>query len=392
MSTRMTCEEFDDKMMDELYGELDAAGSDALAEHAAECASCAAKISKLRATRSALGSLEITPPADMESRILAAAAAAEAAMSMPPATPSNVIALPLGQHAREMAPPPAPRPEQGGKVFAFLSKPQLAAAAVVILVLGAAAFTTVGMSMKRSPMAASEADNAPAAVAASAATPVPMQAAAPAATMTIAAQDEPAPAASAAPIAATPPPPPAATMAGGGLAFNDPNDLSGASAQKKSVEAFGASAPAPRPRAVHAPPAAAGPAPATKPAAAGGKSGNGDFDTAKRLADSGRCGEALPILESLAPSDPRADLLAARCTQRTRGCVAATARYDEVLSRNSGNPTGATAAREKQQCQAVLDQAEKAEAKPGAGTPSTHAKPAKPAADPSPPATSTTKR
>lgn len=382
MSTRMTCEQFEDAMMDELYGELDAAGSDALAEHAAACESCAAKISKLRSTRNALGALVVTPPEDMESRILAAAAAAEAAMSMPPAMPSNVVALPFAQHGREMAPPPGQKPPQEGsaKVFAFLSKPQLAAAAVVILVLGAAAFTTMSVSMKRSsPMAASEADNAPAAVAASAAQ-APMGAPAPAATATtIVAQEESSPMASAAaPSFATPPPAaapaPAPTMAGGALAFNsDPN--ADGPAMKKARPAT---------KTVHAPPPAQ-PAPAAAAKAPADSKEGGSFESAKKLADAGRCAEALPTLEALAPSDPRADLLAARCVRNTRGCAAATARFDEVATRNSGNATGATATREKQQCQAALDHAE---AKPGAGTPSTHAKPAKPAVEASPPATS----
>lgn len=385
-SRPMTCAEFDDAMMDELYGELDAATSDRLAEHATSCASCAAKFSKLKSTRSALGGLVVTPPDDMESRILAAAAAAEAAMAAGPVPmPSNVIALPIAHHARDMAPPPVPGPqppkqEGGAKIFAFLSKPQLAAAAVVVLVLGAAAFTTMSMSMKRSPMAASEADQAPAAVAASAAPgaanePSPMATA----TTIVAAQEAPAPAASAVAagpaLAAAPPPPPAATMAGGALALNDRDEES--KALKKAAP------PAARPRS-----AAPTTPPATKtPAPADGKAAH-DFDSAKRLADSGRCAEALPTLEALAPTDSRADLLAARCVRNTQGCGPATTRYDAVATRNSGNATGATAQREKQQCQIALDN--QGTKSGGAAAPAQHAKPAKPAAEPAPAATTTT--
>jgi len=390
-NTPMTCAEFDDAMMDELYGELDAATSDRLAEHASACASCAAKFSKLKSTRSALGALVVTPPEEMESRILAAAAAAEAAMRAGPAPmPSNVIALPTAHHARDLGPslapgPQPPKQEGGAKVFAFLSKPQLAAAAVVVLVLGAAAFTTMSVSMKRSPMASSEADQAPAAVAASAA-PSPAPAApgaadepSPMATATTiaAAQEAPAPAASAAAgpaFAATPPPPPAATMAGGALALNDRAEE--AKTMKKAAPG------AARPR----PPSAAPPAVAPAAKAPDGKAAN-DFDSAKRLADSGRCAEALPALEALAPTDSRADLLAARCVRSTQGCGPATTRYDAVATRNLGNATGATAQREKQQCQISLDHEG---TKSGAAAPAQHAKPAKPATDPAPAATTTT--
>ncbi len=282
----------------------------------------------------------------------------------------------------------AAKPEAGAKVFAFLSKPQLAAAAVVVLVLGAAAFTTLSVSMKReaAPSAAAQAgaDNAPAASAAL--TPVPMA-------------PEPAPGelgntATAAPTTVAESPAfaaaPMASAASGPLAIRGapPSAAKAAAVDEQDPWASKSKAPLARAPAGAAAAPAAKPMPAEKPA-----DGDGSFDAARKLAEAGRCAEALPKLEALAPSNPQADLLAARCVARTRGCVAANSRYDTVTKRNAGTETGAVAALEKQQCQASLDQAE---AKAGAGTPSTtHAKPAKrpatevPAASPPPAATAT---
>jgi putative zinc finger protein len=73
----MDCEKFESLLMDELYGELDELTSAALKRHVTGCARCSALIGGFRATRRVAALPKVEPPAGLEERIFAAAAAAD---------------------------------------------------------------------------------------------------------------------------------------------------------------------------------------------------------------------------------------------------------------------------------------------------------------------------
>lgn len=253
----MTCAEFEANEMEALHGDLDAATMAAFEDHAASCATCAARFGRLRTMRR-IPELVLEPvPDSLEARILAAIDAA--------------------------VPPPARAPVQatgGAKIFAFLAKPQLAVAAGFILVLGAAMLYTMQSAKREAPSA------------------------------TAAAQRELAPMS------------PAATPTAAASAM---------------VVAAGEPMPAPAPAATMAGPAEAKPA---DPA----------FASAKALYDDGNCRQALPKLEALAKTNPEADLEAARCVERLKGCAAAAPRYDVTAQRNTGSEIGSRATLESARC------------------------------------------
>jgi hypothetical protein len=78
----MDCEKFESALMDELYGELDELTSAALKRHVTGCARCAALIGGFRATRRVAALPKVEPPAGLEERIFAAAAAAHPVVPM----------------------------------------------------------------------------------------------------------------------------------------------------------------------------------------------------------------------------------------------------------------------------------------------------------------------
>jgi thioredoxin-like negative regulator of GroEL len=95
-------------------------------------------------------------------------------------------------------------------------------------------------------------------------------------------------------------------------------------------------------------------APAAKTRAAGkaalGPSDAASFGAAKSLYDAGRYAEALPQFEAMAASNPEADLYAARCTARLKGCDAAASRYDSLAQKESGTASGSRASLEIARC------------------------------------------
>jgi hypothetical protein len=104
----MDCEKFEYALMDELYGELDELTSAAAKRHVSGCARCSALLGGLRATRRVAALPKVEPPADLEQRILDAAAAAT-----PRAVPlrgrvARAVSL-AGSWAMRRARPPAPR-------------------------------------------------------------------------------------------------------------------------------------------------------------------------------------------------------------------------------------------------------------------------------------------
>ncbi|MDB4937364.1 MAG: very large tegument protein [Labilithrix sp.] len=363
------CSTFHDCELDALYSdggdaaELDAEGKAAMAEHVASCADCAARLERLRRTRHRILSVAVEPvPQDFESRIMAAVDAGLARRAA--SSPALVAASPMGAAHR------GPEPQTGGaKILRFMSRPSFAVAATFVLVLGAGAIL---MTRSRSMKSTARSDEAPAAVAAS-----------------------PAPAASAAQSPA-----------------EDRDDLALATA----------TAPLSPPAAVAAAPAAGGPPPmmaakAAKPPLSSAADDRA-FTSAKALYAANRCAEALPKFEALKANIPEAELYAARCIAKTRGCTAAAPRFDQAAQANAGTEAGSRAQIEGARCyqstgdlvaarkrlEAAKDEgvlAAEAEqsldaldGKPGAGTPSggVHAAPRAPARPSAPAAAPPAKR
>jgi hypothetical protein len=141
----MNCQGFDASLLDALYEELDAPAAAAMDEHARTCSACSARAARLRGVRELTAQhLVVGAPPGLEARILAAAEGA------------NVIPL-------------RARRERTG-IVAVLSRPYLAVAASIVLVIGAATLF-LAPSAKRAPASAS-APAAEARVAASATSPM----------------------------------------------------------------------------------------------------------------------------------------------------------------------------------------------------------------------------
>ncbi len=310
--------------IDALYGELDEEASAAMTAHAATCDDCAARFERLKKTRGlVLAAAVEAVPNDFESRIMAAvdAGLAKRASVIP-------IGRAAGAAAGVSAAGAAPKAEGGAKVLRLLSRPSFAVAATFVLVIGAGALILArgGTSLK-SMAANDESPSIAAAPAATNLTPVPMSAASGAVAL---GEAQAVATVTAAPTTmAVAPPAMVAPQTGGAVAMND--------------DPFGgmrASAPA-----------------AAKPSARQGPAGKSAssaddraFASAKSLYDAGRYADALPRFEALTGSNPEADLYAARCIAKTRGCSAAEARYDAAARTNAGTETGSRAQLEGARC------------------------------------------
>lgn len=318
-------ETFRNSEIDALYGELDEEASAAMAAHAATCVDCAARFERLKKTRGLVLSVAVEAvPNDFESRIMAAvdAGLAKRASVIP-------IGRAAGTAAGASAAGAAPKAEGGAKVVRLLSRPSFAVAATFVLVIGAGALILARSGTSLKSMAAN--DESPSMAAAPAApglTPVPMSAASGAVAL---GEAQAVATATAAPTTmAVAPPAVVAPQTGGAVAMND--------------DPFGgprASAPA------------AKPSPATRRGPAGKSGSSADdraFASAKSLYDAGRYADALPKFEALSGSNSEADLYAARCIARTRGCAAAEARYDAAARTNAGTETGSRAQFEGARC------------------------------------------
>lgn len=338
------CSTFQNCEIDALYSdgearELDDEASAAMTAHASTCAECAARLEKLKKTRGLVLSVAVEAvPNDFESRIMAAVDAGLA---------KRASVIPIGRAAATAAGAGAggAKPEGGAKILKLMSRPSFAVAATFVLVIGAGALILArsGASMKS--MAAN--DEAPAAAPMSPGlTPVPMPVPAENAPAASVALGQATATAAATTMAVSPPSVMAPQQAGGAFALND---------QDNEANGLRRAAPAAKPAAIAAGPAAA-PAAADAPAkAASGKSGTSSADArafaaAKSLYDAGRYADALPKFEALAANNPEADLYAARCIARTRGCAAAEARYDSAAQTNAGTETGSRAQLEGARC------------------------------------------
>jgi hypothetical protein len=75
-------------------------------------------------------------------------------------------------------------------------------------------------------------------------------------------------------------------------------------------------------------------------AATAAKKSTSAFDAAVQTFQSGRYADAQKAFDALAPSDPNADLWAARSVREGQGCRAALVRFDRVARRAAGSPVG----------------------------------------------------
>ena len=305
----MDCEKFESALMDELYGELDELTSAAAKRHVSGCARCSALLGGLRATRRVATLPKVEPPADLEERILEAAATA---------TPRTV---PLrGRLARAVS-----------LAGSWAMRPQTAMAAVFLVMIGTSVLLLRGKS-SRAPASAEM-------TVTEEGTPAP---AAP--TASVAAAE---PASSAAPEGYVPMPTMALAHAPAADAL-DESKRGPAKSMAKAEDGMGAvalnapgrgaglvSAPAP---AAPPPPAPARLAPAAAAPVAAGAAGGSFVPSAPEAEVAPTAGFAAP------PSDPSEELWAARqardaAARQGRPCPSG-ARFDEVASRAPGTQPG----------------------------------------------------
>jgi TolA-binding protein len=387
----MDCEKVESVLMDELYGDLDELTSAAVKRHVAGCARCSAVLDGFRATRR-LASLPLVEPSyDLEARIL------DAALPRATVTLGALAAAPQPPVAQAVAPEPAV--SFGRRLAQIVSiagtwamRPQTAMAALFLVMVG----VSVPLLRGKSSRAAANAEvrvteqgmPAPAAttqsVAAASAAPepavplgafalkpdapaLPKLARAPASAEEFRelasakgegrdAKDKEAHArdrASSGALADNAPPRRAFAEGPGGAAGAVPARPTPAFAQSPPpppaeappAEAMAAAAPAAAPPASLAPPAqAAGKAAADDIAPAS------PFDAALAAYRARRYADANRAFEALAPTDPNADLWAARSLREARGCGIAASRFDQVARRAGGTPTGWDALLESAQC------------------------------------------
>ena len=354
----MDCEKFESTLIDELYDELDEVTSAAAKRHVAGCARCASRMSGLRATRRLAVLEPLTPPPDLEERILAAA-----------------------REAQKVAPLKRRASSAISWAASWAMRPQTAMAALFLLMIG---FTTLLLKQRAAPPTAAmtvsdkgepvarvdtEADDRPSAVAAVPLAPAPPRAAA-------------APAGTAAPsayasldgVSATARSAGKVNLAskageasgGGGSGPLALKDLSG---QELAYQEN--SAPLGQPRRARPAPPAAAPAPPPAPAAPVAKSDSfsdsvgagaqaaspSPFDVAMGAYNSGDYATATTDFDQLAASgDLNAALWAARSVREGSGCQQAAGRFDQVARAGSGTTAGYDALLEAGHCYRILGQ------------------------------------
>jgi hypothetical protein len=318
----MDCEKFESALMDELYGELDELTSAAAKRHVSGCARCSALLGGLRATRRVAALPRVEPPADLEQRILDAAAAA---------TPK---AVPLRSRlARAVS-----------LAGSWAMRPQTAMAAVFLVMIGTSVLLLRGKS-SRAPASAEmtvteEGTPAPAAPPAAVAAAEPASSAAPEAYVASRAER---------PSALLPPPSPTTggfAVAPAADALDDSRMRSAAkSTMAKGEDGLGAvalNAPARGAAggglAAIAPPAP--PVPASPTPVAAAAPGGPSFAAAPME------GTAPPAAQAAAapPGDPSDELWAARtardaAARQGRACPSGP-RFDDVASRVPGTQPG----------------------------------------------------
>ncbi len=318
----MDCERFEAALMDELYGELDELTSAAMKRHAASCAKCGPLLAGLAATRRLVAVPVVQPPLDLEERILSAARDAQKVVPFRASRLSRVVSL----------------------AGSWAMRPQTAMAAVFLVMIGTSVLLISGKA-SRAPASASvvvtEQGNpaaGPATMASAAASAAPEGYGAPVA------------------LDRQPSSPPGAPLARADLPRDEAARIAPRAAATagpaKDDDELAQNAPASPPP----PPAAAAPLAGAAGAGwgAGGTSSLAGDVGGAGLADkksvspllaaiqtyqAGRYDEAARAFGALAPSDPAAELWAARATRESKGCRAALARFDRAAGRGAGTAT-----------------------------------------------------
>jgi hypothetical protein len=362
----MDCEKFENVMLDELYGELDELTSAAAKRHVGGCARCAALYSGLRATRSVARLPLVEPPAELEARIFAATREAQ-----------KVVPL-------------------GGRVSRALSwagswamRPQTAAAAVFLLMIGSSLFLMTNRRSASEPAATLRVESASGQPASQDAEekrqPLDPVAAASAHGLQRAAPRA---------LLPSPEPLPAEDVPMDGLLVGKGSRAAEQEQQLVEDQTGHAAAATPAPPAMAAAPVA-GPTPIARnslPSGGAPKSAADDLPTARgsggastgaagadevKKKDEGASGferamgdyrarrfdEAQRGFDALAGSDPAAGLWAARSVREAKGCAAAVSRFDAVSSRWFGTGPGYEATFDAGACYRQLGQTETARAR-----------------------------
>lgn len=341
----MDCEKFETAMMDELYGELDELTSAAAKRHVAGCARCSALLGGFRATRRVASIPRVDPPAYLEDRILAAVKEAQ-----------KVVPF-----RRRMA-------RAISIAGSWAMRPQTAMAALFLVMIGTSVLFLRGKSA-RAPIGAEvrvTEQGAPAAepTTASSMAAIAMATDLPEAKGPLAAPTRPS---EAKPVAAPSPAPPAEVAEEGrGPAHAAARSASSGGKEKDDQNIASVdNASAPGGLANTLPPAAAPLAAMAGPAQAQGGQVQGrlgldgadrkkaevsPMDSAVQMYQAGRFADAVRAFDALAPSDPNAELYAARSVRNAKGCANALARFDKVARRAPGTAPGWDALLEGAQC------------------------------------------
>ncbi len=371
----MDCEKFEATLIDELYDELDELTSAAAKRHVAGCARCAALIGGLRATRRIAVLPMVSPSADLEDRILAAAKDAQKV-------------VPLERRLSRAI----------SWAGSWAMRPQTAMAALFLLMIGASSLLLRGTN--RAPSTANMTITAEGSPAASVA-PVPAEAvakvdptAAAAAHGVLAppAAAVPAATAAASAVAAAGPAPasPPADLAkdkddslADEVAQNGKNTQNGWRGKSAAYGAVGGGGSAGGGDSLANADTPSGGAPAqhyapAKPTARTSMAPGEPYASAERALEkkegavqaqgsttsppsalesaialyrAGNFGQATPALDALAASEPEAALYAARSVRDGGGgCAAAIPRFDSLASRSFGTRVGYDAVFEGGQC------------------------------------------
>jgi TolA-binding protein len=323
----MDCEKFESAMMDELYGELDEVTSAAVKRHVAGCSRCASLIEGLRATRRVAAVPLVEVPPGLEEKILAA-------------TRDAAKVVPLRRRvARAIS-----------LAGSWAMRPQTAMAAVFLVMIGTSVLLLRGKS-SRAPASSDVIvieQGSPAPEPVASATPLtPLVPAAPylvgAAAASVAPSRDEAPARAPAAAHASPTVPMQSQKDSDGIADN----------------ASGFAGPVPTTLSQSATGGGAGGAEMAR-GVAPKKEGMSAFDAAVQTFQSGRYAEAQKAFDALAPSDPNADLWAARSVREGQGCRAALPRFDRVAGRAAGSTVGWDALLEGALCYRAIGEFDKA--------------------------------
>lgn len=373
----MTCEKFEDALMDELYGELDEVTSAALRRHASSCVRCAERLSSMRATRKVLASAfaPVDPPADLEGRIFAAAA-----------------------EARKVVPIRSRMTRFVSVAGRWAMRPQTAMAAVFLVMIGSsvvfmrerpASMSRVVVTERGAPAESAGADPAVAdntdknadLSAAAAHGPEPVRPASPTAAATVTAtseaRDREKGRAEASPLASAfamnerkavanaddsfSPRPRSAMPRGGASPGGLGGAASGGGAAAEGEAIAAARAPA---KAASAPPPVQAQAAATPAAVAPAESQGSPFADAMAAYRGKRYSEATRMFDSLAQQgDANAALWAARSERESSGCSSAVGRFDRIGASSYGTAAGYDATLEAGRCYRSLGSFEAARAR-----------------------------